>query len=138
VQIWDSAGQERFRSVTKTYYKRASGIIIAYDSCNLQSFLNIKTWISDIVSELGNNVPIVLASTKCDSSNGVVGEHQEKELEKESGLKIFKTSSKSSEGVCELFDFIIDKCIHGKGLSCRTGSMVSYNLVKKKKCCRGG
>ena len=67
VQIWDSAGQERFRSVTKTYYKRASGIVIAYDSNNFQSFTNVKVWVQQILSEVGAGVPIVLAETKYDN-----------------------------------------------------------------------
>ena len=137
VQIWDSAGQERFRSVTKTYYKRASGIVIAYDSNNFQSFTNVKVWVQQILSEVGAGVPIVLAATKYDNCEHQVKEQQEKELEKELGLKIFHTSSKTGEGIYEMFDFIVDKCILAKGFSCRTGSVVTY-AVQKKKCCRAG
>lgn len=42
LQIWDTAGQERFRTITSAYYKGAHGIIVVYDMCNEQSFVDIK------------------------------------------------------------------------------------------------
>ena len=48
LQIWDTAGQQRFRNITQTYYKGASGIILAYAINNKQSFKNIGGWIKQI------------------------------------------------------------------------------------------
>ena len=48
VQIWDTAGQDRFRAITKNYYKGAHGIILIYDVTNQKSFDNVKNWVSQI------------------------------------------------------------------------------------------
>lgn len=48
LQIWDTAGQQRFRNITQTYYKGAVGIILAYSINNKQSFKNIGGWIKQI------------------------------------------------------------------------------------------
>ena len=48
LQIWDTAGEERFRTITKTYYKGAHGIILTYDVTDINSFKNIRNWIKQI------------------------------------------------------------------------------------------
>ncbi len=46
--LWDTGGEERFRKITTTYYRGASGIIVFYDISNRQSFENIESWIREI------------------------------------------------------------------------------------------
>ena len=48
LQIWDTAGQDRFRTITSSYYRGANGILIVYDCTDKESFENIKTWMSEI------------------------------------------------------------------------------------------
>jgi small GTP-binding protein len=45
MRIWDSAGQERFRETTKSYFRRSVGIILVYDVTNARSFENIDYWL---------------------------------------------------------------------------------------------
>lgn len=45
---WDTAGQDRFRTITCSYYRGAQGIMIVYDVCDKESFENVKTWIVEI------------------------------------------------------------------------------------------
>ena len=66
LQIWDTAGQDRFRAITKNYYKGSHGIILLYDVTNLQSFENIKSWINQIREEASPNVVIYLVGSKID------------------------------------------------------------------------
>ena len=66
LQIWDTAGQDRFRAITKNYYKGANGIILIYDVTNVQTFENVKNWISQIKEEANPNVVIYLAGNKID------------------------------------------------------------------------
>ena len=66
LQIWDTAGQDRFRAITKNYYKGANGIILIYDVTNAQTFENVKNWISQIKEEANPNVVIYLAGNKID------------------------------------------------------------------------
>jgi Ras-related protein Rab-1A len=45
---WDTAGQDRFRTITSSYYRGADGIIIVYDLTDRQSFDNVKNWLEEI------------------------------------------------------------------------------------------
>ena len=58
LQIWDTAGQDRFRAITKNYFKGSHGIILIYDVTNRQTFENIKSWILQIREEASKNVII--------------------------------------------------------------------------------
>ncbi len=62
----NKAGQEAFRSVTRTYYKSSAAAIITYDISNRQSFLNIREWLENCLELTPANTTIVLAGNKCD------------------------------------------------------------------------
>ena len=64
IQVWDTAGQDRFRSITKNYYKGAHGIILIYDVTENKSFENVKNWMNQIKEEVSNRVTIVLVGNK--------------------------------------------------------------------------
>ena len=46
LQIWDTAGQDKYSAITKNYYKGAHGIILIYDVTNYQTYENVKNWIT--------------------------------------------------------------------------------------------
>eukprot|EP01052_Picozoa_sp_SAG31_P030442 SAG31_NODE_3123_length_4651_cov_2.784490_4_plen_113_part_00 len=48
LQLWDTAGQEKFRSLASTYYRGAAGIAIVYDITDRQSFESARNWIADV------------------------------------------------------------------------------------------
>ncbi len=48
MQIWDTAGEEKFRSVTPMYYKNASAVILMYDSTKHATFKSLERWLDDI------------------------------------------------------------------------------------------
>ena len=64
LQIWDTAGEKRYITVTKSYYKDANGIILVYDVTNLNSFKNIKKSIKEIKDIVNKNAYIVLVGNK--------------------------------------------------------------------------
>jgi small GTP-binding protein len=66
LQLWDTAGQESFRSLTKSYYRGSAGIILVYDITKRQSFTNLESWIKDIESVNKTNVPIMVIGNKVD------------------------------------------------------------------------
>ena len=66
LQIWDTAGQDRFRSITKNYYKGSHGIILIYDVTSLKTFENVKSWVSQIHEEISDKVVIYLVGNKID------------------------------------------------------------------------
>ena len=66
VQIWDTAGMERYRSITNAYYKGAKGVIVVYDICRKKSFENVDKWIDDFKSKADDDAVIILIGNKSD------------------------------------------------------------------------
>ena len=66
VQIWDTAGQEKYRSITSSYYKGAQGCLLVYDITRKESFDNIDKWFSELKSSSDNDINAILIGNKCD------------------------------------------------------------------------
>lgn len=64
LQVWDTSGQERFRTVTQTYYKGAQAIILVYSVDDRESFKNITNWMSTIEQWSSENVCVMLIGIK--------------------------------------------------------------------------
>ena len=113
LKFWDTAGQEKFRSVTKNYYQRAHGMIITLSIDNRTSFQNLKMWISSIFEHSGNpNIPLVVICNKTDlEEDRVVSNEEVEEVCKEEKLKVYFTSAKQNINIDEAFEYIIEKVI---------------------------
>lgn len=64
--LQDTAGQERFRTITSSYYRGAHGIIVVYDCTDQESFNNVKQWLEEIERYACENVNKLLVGNKCD------------------------------------------------------------------------
>ena len=112
IQIWDTAGQDRFRSITKNYYKGAHGIILIYDVTNKKTFENVRTWINQIKEEVSEKVSIILVGNKIDDE-----EHREvpnvegEKLANELGLMFFECSAKSGINIDSTFNELVKKTV---------------------------
>ena len=69
VQIWDTAGQEKYRSITSSYYKGAQGCLLVYDITRKDTFDNIDKWFSELKSSTNNEINAILIGNKCDLSD---------------------------------------------------------------------
>ena len=110
LQIWDTAGQDRFRAITKNYYKGANGIILIYDVTSLQTYENIKTWVNQIKEEAPQNVVIFIAGNKIDlEEERKVSTEEGKRLAEEFGYPFYETSAKDDININEIFDDLVEK-----------------------------
>lgn len=66
VQVWDTAGSESFRSITRSYYRGAAGALLVYDITHRASFLNVKGWLDDVRSHAEEKVSVVLVGNMYD------------------------------------------------------------------------
>ena len=108
LQIWDTAGQEVFRSITKSYYRDSSVIIIVYDTTDYKSFLNVKNWLNDI-KNFSNKSLIYLVGNKIDMyRDRQVTFEEGNKFAKKHDLNFMEISAKNKEGK-KLFDDIIKK-----------------------------
>ena len=69
LQIWDTAGQDHFRSVTRSYYRNAAGAIVVYDVTNRQSFVDVTRWLEDCRANGNAQMVMALVGNKIDLEN---------------------------------------------------------------------
>ena len=138
LQIWDTAGQDRFRAITKNYYKGAHGIVLIYDITNNQTFENVSKWVNQIHEEVSLNVVIFLAGNKIDleEKREISYEIGEK-LAKELGCTFFEASAKTGVNIDEIFNELAESldAIYGKNIVKQTENLRHDGKETKKKCC---
>ncbi|XP_052587500.1 ras-related protein Rab-13 isoform X1 [Peromyscus californicus insignis] len=101
----DTAGQERFKTITTAYYRGAMGIILVYDITDEKSFENIQNWMKSIKENASAGVERLLLGNKCDMEvKRKVQKEQANKLAREHGIRFFETSAKSSMNVDEAFN----------------------------------
>jgi Ras-related protein Rab-1A len=110
ISLVDTAGQERFRAITKSYFKESDGILLLYDVTNKESFKNVETWIKSIHESLGNHQNskyiIILIGNKIDLI-GVEG--KEREVSTEEGENTCKEKDLVWGGECSVKNIEFDE-----------------------------
>ena len=105
LQIWDTAGQENYRSITRAYYKNSACAILVYDISNRESFENISNWIEDCLQQSPKTVFMVLVGNKSDLNDiRKVSFEEGKEMAKNNNMMFFETSAKTGENVDKIFE----------------------------------
>ncbi|RKO83165.1 ras-related protein rab-4B-like protein, partial [Blyttiomyces helicus] len=104
LQIWDSAGQERFRSVTQSYWRGAAGCLLVYDITNRESFTALSRWLEDVRWLASPDVVIVLVGNKLDmEDHREVSFLEANQFAQDEGLMFEETSALTGELVDEAF-----------------------------------
>lgn len=98
------AGQERFRTITSSYYRGAHGIIVVYDVTDQESFANVKQWLNEIDRYATDNVNKLLVGNKCDlTSKKVVDRSTAEEFANSLQIPFIETSAKNATNVEQAF-----------------------------------
>ena len=135
LQIWDTAGQDRFRAITKNYYKGSHGIILIYDVTSIQTYENIKTWVSQIREEASSNVVIYIVGNKIDmEEERKVSKEEGKNLADELGFPFAETSAKTGINVNETFEDLVERVDKIYGNMTQNKKNLSFQ-AKGRKCC---
>ena len=112
VQIWDTAGMERYRSITSSYYKGAKGVIIVYDICREKSFENVDKWIEDFKSKADEDAVILLIGNKNDLDDKREVNKEEAELKAQKNKFAFmETSAKDNNNVDKAFETLFKEIV---------------------------
>eukprot|EP01029_Cantina_marsupialis_P029325 TRINITY_DN780111_c0_g1_i1.p1 TRINITY_DN780111_c0_g1~~TRINITY_DN780111_c0_g1_i1.p1 ORF type:complete len:201 (-),score=32.57 TRINITY_DN780111_c0_g1_i1:190-792(-) len=99
VHIWDTSGQERFHSLTSSYYRGIHGVILCYDTTDEKSILTVKDWLEEVNRQGGPKTKAaILVGTKSDLPRKVPKAEGQK-LADELGIPFFETSAKTSENI---------------------------------------
>lgn len=104
LQIWDTAGQDRFKTITSAYYRGSHGIIVVYSIISCDTFTNVRTWLEQIDLFAGASIHKLIIGNKCDlESQRQVEFATAKEFADSHGIPIIETSAKDATNVDEAF-----------------------------------
>ena len=107
-QIWDTAGEERYRSVTNAYYKGAKGAFVVYDITNKLSFESVEKWIQDLKINSDHNITLLLIGNKKDlEDKREVSKEEGEEKAKTFGLGFIETSACTGENIDKAFEIML-------------------------------
>jgi Ras-related protein Rab-2A len=110
IQIWDTAGQEQFRSITRAYYKSAVCAFLVYDITKKESFYNIQSWVEECRNQCPSTTLLYLIGNKTDLNDiREVTNEEGKELAKKNKMSFFETSAKESYNIEEVFSESAEK-----------------------------
>ena len=112
LHIWDTSGQDRFRSMTNLYYRDAQVAILTYDVGNEQSLDSLTYWLKELNDKVDqDNMLLCLAGNKNDieASKKRVSTAKGKEFAEQHNMIFYETSAKTGAGVKELFQAIATK-----------------------------
>merc|ERR1712137_174835 len=113
MQIWDTAGQESFRSLTSSYYRGAHGALIVYDVTNKETFEHLGTWIDDVKCNTGVDTVITVVGNKTDlEKHREVPREQGESFALRNGMQFFEISALESSQTTELFDKSLTEVLH--------------------------
>lgn len=100
LQIWDTAGQESFRSITRSYYRDAAGALLVYDITRRESFNHLSRWLEEARQNGNPNMTIMLIGNKSDLEHRRAVSTKEGDIfAQENGLVFLETSAKSAANV---------------------------------------
>ena len=135
LQLWDTAGQEAYKGLTKLYFKNAYGIIIVYDITRRDSFEEIKNyWYQQVKESVNQNVKIVIVGNKFDLfTNGKVDEEEVRTFAKSIGAMFQLTSAKTSSGVDKLFEDLANSFDGSENCQGNNGNHIEKNKEKKNR-----
>ena len=136
IQIWDTAGQDRFRSITKNYYKGAHGIILIYDITSRKTYENIKNWVTQIKEEVSDKVNIILVGNKIDDEkNRKVSTEEGEKLAKEIGFDFYETSAKTGINIDSTFNDLVKKTVESFSKTNVKGDKLNKKKSGSKRGC---
>ncbi|ETO35213.1 hypothetical protein RFI_01859 [Reticulomyxa filosa] len=136
-EIWDTAGQEKYRSLAPLYYRGASAALVVYDITTRESFESAKWWINEVQTKEGKEVVIALAGNKLDlSANRQISIQEGQEYAKQNNFIFFETSAKNDTNVKDIFKSIAEEVPHRKKPTQKQGVVLEddTSAAKSSQC----
>ena len=111
--IWDTAGEEKFRSIGKMYYRGSKGCLCIFNVTDRKSFDDLEYWINTVKESAPDNIKILLLATKTDLDKKLwtVTIEEIEKLSKKIGLEYYLTSAVTGENVNKCFKILGEHCL---------------------------
>ena len=126
LQIWDSAGQENYRSITRSYYRNTICALLIYDISSRRSFDDIKIWLDEAKTYGNSSMYFVLVANKCElKEQREVSMQEGLKFAQENNMLFYETSAKENINVANAFSAIVGKILE----DIKKGLIDPYNEV---------
>ena len=140
ILLYDTTGQERFKSLAINLIKDADGVMLMYDITNRESFNSIIDWIKNIEERKGENFPTIILGNKVDNEDiRKVSKEEGEKVAEGNDISFFEISNKTGVNVNEALLAFIKEILSFKKknffFKTQTISIKSLKTKKKKKCC---
>jgi small GTP-binding protein len=126
VEVWDTAGQEKYRAMAPMYFRNAAGALLVYDQTSPSSFDDLeRVWLPELLPHMKNSTQyIVMCGNKADcvSTTDEATSAFLRRVEamcSARGIKFFSTSAKNGTGIAEVFAYLVDEILEGRALEGR-------------------
>lgn len=103
LHIWDTAGQENFQAITRSYYRGATGALLVYDISRRETFDNALHWLEEAREYANPEMVIMLIGNKSDLKKREISHQEASSFAQEHGMIFMETSAKTAEHVEEAF-----------------------------------
>jgi small GTP-binding protein len=135
-QIWDTAGQEKYRSLGPLYYRNAIGAVLVFDVTDRSSFGNLPGWVSAFTTVAGTEVVIIAAANKCDlEDKRQVSSKEAFDWATSQKFPLYETSAKSGQGITALFNALAEEVLKVKWRRSSGRSGLPERSSSTRKCC---
>eukprot|EP00826_Nyctotherus_ovalis_P061867 TRINITY_DN8851_c0_g3_i6.p2 TRINITY_DN8851_c0_g3~~TRINITY_DN8851_c0_g3_i6.p2 ORF type:complete len:155 (+),score=36.67 TRINITY_DN8851_c0_g3_i6:146-610(+) len=108
LQIWDTAGSEVFRSIARSYYKGAAGIVMVFDLGRRATFEDLKMWLAEVKEAASSTATFILVGNKCDleESKIQVTSEEVEHFADSNSMQYIESSAKTGKNIENIFDTI--------------------------------
>jgi Ras-related protein Rab-7A len=147
LQLWDTAGAEKYHSMGQSFYRGSETCILVFDITDNDSFKNVETWRAEFLNQLSpknpNEFPLILIGNKCDmkQDSQVSDEAIQNYCKEHNDLPFFMCSAKDNINLEEAFNKVVDMALENikKKEDDFVPDVKNIKIVpepkKKKKCC---
>ena len=135
--IWDTAGEDRMKTMTYSYYRGCHVILVVFDVTERKSFQNVTTWVECIDKFAKSNVLRILVGNKTDlEDKRVVSTEEGKELAAQNGLKYYEISALTITGLHEMFEDVAKEYVEiYEQKAYKNFQLKKIENPKKRRCC---
>ena len=141
IQLWDTAGQEKYKAITKNLFLKVMGALIIYDITNEASYNNLKSWVKLIKEECGKHMQLIILGNKSDlNDERKISKDEAINYAKEQKIDYIETSSKTGENVKKAVTMICENILENKELNDSSSFVLDNSSFltdkRKKRCCK--
>jgi small GTP-binding protein len=135
-KIYDTAGQERYRSISLNYIKLGDGFLLVFSVDNRETFDKLDEWVQNIYDSVPVEEKVIfLVGNKIDSPNRVVKKEEAEAYAQNKKFPYYETSAKTGEGIEQLFDELYNKIYNLNKKNSKGGNIIlKPEKTGKRRC----